>query len=271
MVLLVPRHPLRRRLGDGGRARRAHRGQAAGRPQALGRPRRPRTSLRRRLSRRGLVRTAGVASVAAVLLTAGGTVPWLRKVSVFSAASGDGPQDLPVNRVPARPGSRPGDRPDVPPRVVYADQSTALTRSDLLAMPQTTAGLPIACVEGWSAHGDVDRRPAARPARPRRGAAPGRRVTVSSLQERGRVPGHPPAGPVRRRRPHPARARSRRRGAVDRPRLPGPADRAEPAGRAADQVGQPAGGGGVRTRLLARALSASRSRRTAPGCSSRRT
>ena len=29
--------------------------------------------------------------------------------------------------------------------------SLALSRSDLLAMPQHTADLPIACVEGWSA------------------------------------------------------------------------------------------------------------------------
>ena len=35
--------------------------------------------------------------------------------------------------------------------VAHGDRSVALTRADLLAMPQTTHDLPIACVEGWSA------------------------------------------------------------------------------------------------------------------------
>ena len=41
---------------------------------------------------------AGSASVLAVLLTAGQTVSFLRRVSVFGVRDGDGPQDLPVNR-----------------------------------------------------------------------------------------------------------------------------------------------------------------------------
>ena len=53
VVILLPRHPLRRRLGDGRRARRAHRGQAARRPRGPGRPsRRGRTSWRRTLTTR---------------------------------------------------------------------------------------------------------------------------------------------------------------------------------------------------------------------------
>ena len=40
-------------------------------------------------------------------------------------------------------------------------------------MPQHTAALPIACVEGWSTHPDLDRGTAARPGRPRRRPGPG--------------------------------------------------------------------------------------------------
>ena len=68
--------------------------------------------------------------------------------------------------------------------VVHGATSTSLTRADLLAMPQTAAGLPIACVEGWSAHGDwsgVRLRDLLDLVGAPRGAA----VTVSSLQERG--------------------------------------------------------------------------------------
>ena len=88
-----------------------------------------------------------------MLLTVGGTVPWLRKVSVFSVRSGDGPQDLPVNKSARAAGvtasaTDPAYRLDV----VYADQSLSLTRADLLDL----VGAP-------------------------RGSA----VTVSSLQERG--------------------------------------------------------------------------------------
>jgi hypothetical protein len=50
------------------------------------------------LSRRGLVRTALLSSGVAVLSVAGGTVPWLRRVSVFETHDGSGPQDFPVTR-----------------------------------------------------------------------------------------------------------------------------------------------------------------------------
>jgi DMSO/TMAO reductase YedYZ molybdopterin-dependent catalytic subunit len=77
-----------------------------------------------------------------VLATAGGTVPWLRAVSVLGARS----VELPVNRTAALAG------------VSTVDEDWRLTvgarrfsRRELEALPQTTAELPIACVEGWSA------------------------------------------------------------------------------------------------------------------------
>ncbi len=49
-------------------------------------------------TRRSVLLGASAASGLAVLLTAGQTVPFLRKVSVFGVRDGEGPQGLPVNR-----------------------------------------------------------------------------------------------------------------------------------------------------------------------------
>jgi hypothetical protein len=102
-------------------------------------------------TRRTVVRGAFAASGLAVLLTAGQTVPWLRRVSAFSVRPGDGPQDLPVNRTAAGAGtSRTALDPAWRLELVAGDRSVSLTRDELLAMPQSTHRLPIACVEGWS-------------------------------------------------------------------------------------------------------------------------
>lgn len=107
------------------------------------------------LSRRGLLRTTWVAAAVAALATAGQTVPWLRKVSVFGLRSGDGPQGIPVNKSASAAGVVPDATSDAwRLRVTHGDRSVVLTRADLLAMPQQTETLPIACVEGWSASGD---------------------------------------------------------------------------------------------------------------------
>ena len=104
------------------------------------------------LSRRGLLRTTWVASGVAVLATAGATVPALRNVSVLGVRSGDGPQGVPVNR-----SARAADviaaalSPDYRLTVGYDGREVLLSLADLEALPQTTADLPIACVEGWSA------------------------------------------------------------------------------------------------------------------------
>jgi hypothetical protein len=105
------------------------------------------------LSRRGFLRatwlTAGVATVA----TAGSTVPFLRGVSVLATTGSDGgSQGLPVNRTAAHAGvlataTDPGWRLEV--RAPGGTHRFSLAQ--LRAMPQTSAELPIACVEGWSA------------------------------------------------------------------------------------------------------------------------
>ena len=139
------------------------------------------------LSRRGLVRTAGIASAAAVLLTVGGTVPWLRKVSVFSVRSGDGPQDLPVNKSARAAGvtasaTDPAYRLDV----VYGDQSTV---ADPGRPPRDAAdgGRPADRLRrGLERPRRLERRAAARPARPRSGRRAGRRSRCPRSRSTGR-------------------------------------------------------------------------------------
>ena len=132
------------------------------------------------LSRRGFLRTTGAAAGIAALATAGSTVPGLRTVSVLGTRTRAA---LPVNRTARAAG------------VVAVDGSWRLTLThpggvarwslaELAALPQTTADLPIACVEGWSQSARwtgvrlVDLVRLA-------GAPGGRRVRVESLERDG--------------------------------------------------------------------------------------
>jgi DMSO/TMAO reductase YedYZ molybdopterin-dependent catalytic subunit len=102
-------------------------------------------------SRRTVLLGAGAASGLAVLLTAGQTVPFLRKVSVFGVRDGEGPQDLPVNRTARAAGAREAAQdPSFVLEVRHGGQVVSLTRDQLAELPQRTHRLPIACVEGWS-------------------------------------------------------------------------------------------------------------------------
>jgi len=106
------------------------------------------------LSRRGLLRTTWVAAAGAVLLSAGSTVPWLRKVSVFGVRSGDGPGGIPINRS-ARAANviAPALSPAYRLTVAHGGREVRLSREQLAGLPQHSYDLPIACVEGWSASG----------------------------------------------------------------------------------------------------------------------
>jgi hypothetical protein len=127
--------------------------QALGAPVEDGSQDRPSTrGVSSGLSRRGLLRTTWVAAGLAVVASAGSTVPALRKVSVFGVRSGDGPQHVPVNKSASAAGVTvaaldPAQRLTI----AYGGRDLTLSRSDLKEMPQTIVGLPIACVEGWSA------------------------------------------------------------------------------------------------------------------------
>ncbi|KQV63429.1 molybdopterin-binding protein [Nocardioides sp. Root122] len=107
------------------------------------------------LSRRALVRTTFAAAGVAVLATAGGTVPWLRRVSVFATRTGEGPGGVPINKSATAAGvEESATSPDWRLEVVVGGTVAAvLSLDDLRAMPQHTVDLPIACVEGWSAQG----------------------------------------------------------------------------------------------------------------------
>ncbi len=137
------------------------------------------------MSRRGLLRTTWAATGVAVLATAGATVPWLRKVSVLGVRSGDGPQGVPVNHSAAYRGVvAAATSASYRLTVAYGDREARLSLADLRAMPQTTASLPIACVEGWSA-GATWTGVAVRDLLDLVGAPGGSEVLVESLQVHG--------------------------------------------------------------------------------------
>jgi DMSO/TMAO reductase YedYZ molybdopterin-dependent catalytic subunit len=137
------------------------------------------------LSRRGFLRTTWLATGVAVVATAGATVPSLRHVSGLSWRTGKGSQGLPVNRTAAAAGviERAGD-PQWRLQVVVPGGTREFSLAELSAMPQTTAELPVACVEGWSQSAmwtGVSLPTLLRAV----GVRPGTRVTVTSLERTG--------------------------------------------------------------------------------------
>ena len=137
------------------------------------------------LSRRGFLRTTGLATGAAVVATAGATVPFLRNVSGFAWKTGKGTQGLPVNRTAVAAGVTQTARAAAwRLSVVTPRGTTAFSLDELRALPQTTAELPIACVEGWSQ--SATWRGISLPTLLKAtGAQPGTAVRVSSLERAG--------------------------------------------------------------------------------------
>ena len=103
-------------------------------------------------TRRTVLRGTWLAVAIATVATAGQTIPPLRKVSVLSPRSGQGPQGVPVNRSAIAAGVLASARsPDYRLTVTNGATTRTFTLAELAARPQTTRTLPIACVEGWSA------------------------------------------------------------------------------------------------------------------------
>jgi DMSO/TMAO reductase YedYZ molybdopterin-dependent catalytic subunit len=103
-------------------------------------------------SRRTVLGATALAVGLASVVTAGQTVPWLRKLSVLAPRSGEGPQGIPINRTAIAAGVIGAARaPAYRLTVVNGATSKAYSVDELLALPHTTRSLPIACVEGWSA------------------------------------------------------------------------------------------------------------------------
>ena len=234
------------------RAARAHRGQAAGDPRRRSAPTstaddattgRSTTAVTRRGA--GCVRPAWRRPrPSRSLTTAGSTVPWLRRVSVFGVRSGDGPAGhaRSTSRRSAAGVTSTALDPAYRLTVVNGDREVSLTSRRPLARCRsapTTAdrlrrgleraadwtGVRLRDLLTWSAH---RRR---------------RRRASSSLQERGPYRGH---GPAARTSPTTTRTLLALSSTASRCRIdhgyPVPADRAGPARRAADQVGHPARG-----------------------------
>ncbi|MFZ0159276.1 MAG: molybdopterin-dependent oxidoreductase [Kineosporiaceae bacterium] len=105
---------------------------------------------------RRAVLLGAVGSVAALTLaTAGQTVPLLRAVSVLAPRDPtSGPAGVAVNRTAVAAGIRGAARDPGWSLAVAGLRPVRFTLAELAAMPQTTARLPIACVEGWSVSAD---------------------------------------------------------------------------------------------------------------------
>jgi DMSO/TMAO reductase YedYZ molybdopterin-dependent catalytic subunit len=106
-------------------------------------------------SRRAVLRGTWLAVGLATVVTAGQTIPWLRKVSVLAPRSGEGPQNLPVNRSAVAAGVlQSAQSPDYRLTVVNGPTTRTFTVNELAALPQSTRSLPISCVEGWSVNAE---------------------------------------------------------------------------------------------------------------------
>jgi len=106
------------------------------------------------MSRRGLLAMVGGAAGALAVVTAGQSIGGpLRRLAVLAprgGALGPGPNDFPINKTAAAARVTPA-LVDASWRLqVQGARTLALSRADLLALRQTSAELPIACVEGWS-------------------------------------------------------------------------------------------------------------------------
>jgi hypothetical protein len=100
------------------------------------------------LNRRDVLRLAGLGAVIAAGVTAGDKIPLLRQAGVLAQRSGRGPQDLPINRSAVAAGIVVD--PDWQLTVLDHGVERVLSLTDLRAMQQHSALLPIACVEGWN-------------------------------------------------------------------------------------------------------------------------
>ena len=101
--------------------------------------------------RRAFLAGVAVSVLTVTLVTAGQSVPWLRRLDLLAPRRPDvGPQGLPVNRTAAAAGLTAVAGADWR-LAVAGPRPYTLTLAELGALPQVTATLPIACVEGWSA------------------------------------------------------------------------------------------------------------------------
>ncbi len=102
--------------------------------------------------RRWFIRGALGASAVTAVLTLGSAVPWLEPISILrSRRPSRSPNGIPINRTAVA--AKVTEVAESDWRITLTGPSGArdVGLADLLAMPQSSAVLPIACVEGWSA------------------------------------------------------------------------------------------------------------------------
>jgi DMSO/TMAO reductase YedYZ molybdopterin-dependent catalytic subunit len=103
------------------------------------------------LTRRGLFRTVAGAGTLVGLTAAGQSVPPLGDIAVLAPRRPDvGPQRLPVNRTAQAAGVIAAATSSDWRLTVSGPSDLALDLAQLRTLPQASAVLPIACVEGWS-------------------------------------------------------------------------------------------------------------------------
>ncbi|CCK26690.1 hypothetical protein BN159_2311 [Streptomyces davaonensis JCM 4913] len=108
------------------------------------------------VSRRGALWFVGGGSLLLFATSVGQNFDGLRWTAVLAphgpADSGDGPNGFQINKTAAYAGIRPADTGDEAWRLVVTGRTgtVRLSRAELLRLPQHSAALPIACVEGWS-------------------------------------------------------------------------------------------------------------------------
>jgi DMSO/TMAO reductase YedYZ molybdopterin-dependent catalytic subunit len=115
---------------------------------------RPADPARPTISRRGLLGAVAGASLTLVGLAAGQSIGgWTRWTALFGPRGTSAAQSgvLPVNRTAAVIGLTDADVGPAYRLVLVGRRSVSLTREQVAALPQRSAELPIACVEGWSA------------------------------------------------------------------------------------------------------------------------
>jgi DMSO/TMAO reductase YedYZ molybdopterin-dependent catalytic subunit len=141
------------------------------------------------ISRRGLLAFAGAGALAVLVAGVGQSVGGpLRRLAFLAprrGGFGDRANDFAVNKTARTAGVTPAMAgPGWRLAVRGGTVELSLSRAALDALPQRTATLPIACVEGWSTTQTWTGVPLSELAR-RAGAPAGARLRVESLQPRG--------------------------------------------------------------------------------------
>lgn len=107
------------------------------------------------MSRRGALGMVGAGSLVLFVVTAGQSIGGALRSTALLAPRGQdpgpGPNGFQINKTAVSVGIRAGDVGPAWRLIVRGPgREKVFTRDQLLAMPQHTAALPIACVEGWS-------------------------------------------------------------------------------------------------------------------------